>query len=469
MSDGNPISTPAADLGPAAFGEAAAPLTYAPSDRGSRGRRAIEALGRRSASPGNPERLMTDAASLLAEALDLPLACAAELSADESTLRIRLQPSGEGSREAPSKPWETTAAADGSLASYALASAQTVAVSDILAESRFDDRQLARRRVRAALAVPLLLEDRRFGVLLAADTDRRDLGDGDVLLAETIGHVVAATLARWHAERRLEQQRRLSSAVLETLDAVVLTLDAQWRILDANPACRRLTGLGHEELTNRRLWDLFAEADQAEMLRKVLKGGDLDAAPVRSEATLRTNDSNERQIAWSLRKIVPVEGAPSQFIATGIDVTEERAAEERARRAEVAASHARTAAAARAGDAQADSEHVSPFGALPSPINVERRRKPRRSYPYIQRIAPILDGKRPDQNAFQEVQCNDISAGGFSFISDAPPVSDSYVVALGCAPKFTFLTAQVAHVTRVQHEGERRFLVGCNYVGRVVY
>ena len=469
MSDGNFISTPAAELGPAAFGEAAAPLPHATSDRGSRGRRAIEALGRRAASPGDPERLMADAASLLAEALDLPFAGAAELSADESTLRIRLQPSREGPRGALSAPWETTAAANGSLAAYALTSARTVAVNDIGGEPRFDDRQLARRRVRAALAVPLLLEDRRFGVLLAADTSRRDLGDGEMLLAEAIGHVVAATLARWHAERRLEQERRLSRGVLETLDAAVLTLDAQWRILDANPACRRLTGQGDQQVTDLRFWDLFADAGQAEMLRKVLEEADREAASVRSEATLRTNDSNERQIAWSLRKIVPVEGAPCQFLATGIDVTEQRAAEQRARRAEVTAENARTAAAARPRGAEAGSEQVRPFGALPSPINVERRRKPRRSYPYIQRIAPILDGKRPDLDAFQEIQCNDISAGGFSFISDAPPVSDSYVVSLGCPPKFTFLTAQVAHVTRVRHEGERRFLVGCNYVGRVVY
>jgi len=32
-----------------------------------------------------------------------------------------------------------------------------------------------------------------------------------------------------------------------------------------------------------------------------------------------------------------------------------------------------------------------------------------------------------------------------------------------------FLAAQIAHVTRIEHDGRRRFLVGCNYVGRVVY
>jgi len=472
MQHGNPIAISHAERGLLPVGEAAVPPSPVAGDRACRHRRALAVLGGRAASPGSPERLMADAAALLAEALDMPLAAAVEIPSDQESLRLRLQPSGEHSPGGPSKTWETSTRANSSLGAYALALGQTVAVTDLASESRFDDTPLRRFGVRAALAIPLMLDGRRLGALAAAAEGPREFREEDLLLAETMGHLVAATLARWHTERCLEEERHLSTGVLETLDAMVLTLDSQWRVLRANPACRRITGRGQEALSGRNFWELFGDADQAELLREFLEEAERDAGPIGSEAALRTDESQDRKIAWSFRKIAPVEGGPCHYVAAGIDVTEQRAAEERARRAEAAAPNAegRSNAARKAPGADGGGEQQpGPFAVLPGPINIERRRKPRRSYPYSQRIAPILDGKRPDLSDFSEIQCNDIAAGGFSFISDSPPVSDCYVVALGCPPKFTFLTAQIAHVTRVQHEGQRRFLIGCNYAGRVAY
>jgi PAS domain-containing protein len=479
MPDVNPISLPCTAPDPLPLGHAEPPVPR-DSDNGTpRRRRAIEALSRRVVPTGEPERLMNDAAALLAEALDLPLAGTAGLSPDGGTLRIRVQPSGEP----PSEPWETPATAEGALAAHALATGRSVVVPDLEKDPRFEDWLLGCCKARAALAVPLVLEERRFGVLLAADRRPRELRDDDVLWAESIAQVVSATLARWTAERHLEQQRRLAGNLLETLESLVFALDAQWRIVECNRACRRVMEREWDELAGRCFWDLFADAEQADLFRQVVEEGDPELAPFGSEAAMLTGVSGERQIVWSIREVSPVEDEPCRFIATGIDVTEQRAAEERARRAEVAAGNPRIPPAPAAGGTAQPAHaagspstasgsgpaEIGPFGVLPDSANFERRRKPRRSFPYCQRIAPILDGKRPDLSEFQEILCNDISAGGFSFVSDASPASESYVVALGSPPKFTFLTARVAHVTPVKHEGRRRYLIGCHYVGRVVY
>ena len=75
----------------------------------------------------------------------------------------------------------------------------------------------------------------------------------------------------------------------------------------------------------------------------------------------------------------------------------------------------------------------------------------------------------PGPDEFFAVTCNDIGAGGFSFLTHRPLPSDGVVVALGNPPKLTYLTAKVVHVNRVEYQGRWVFLVGCTYTGRMQY
>lgn len=115
------------------------------------------------------------------------------------------------------------------------------------------------------------------------------------------------------------------------------------------------------------------------------------------------------------------------------------------------------------------------IGGLPMPegpaeaILTERRRCPRRSYPYYQRVAPIIGSRLPHPSEFVRVCCNDIAAGGFSFLASQPPPSHSLIVALGNQYSVTYVTAQVVHVTRVRRNGKYTYLVGCVYTGRARY
>ena len=178
------------------------------------------------------------------------------------------------------------------------------------------------------------------------------------------------------------------------------------------------------------------------------------------------------------------DGATELILLTGIDVTEQREAERRAETAEQAVENARretTDSAARDADEQGNPTHDrnrpthdsaasdpfqrAPVGGIPS----ERRNRPRRSYPYHQQVAAVVDGELPGREDFSTIECNDIGAGGFSYISSSPPRSESLVVALGTPPMLTYLVAQVAHVTRVEDDDQRKYLIGCNYIGRADY
>jgi PAS domain S-box-containing protein len=431
---------------------------------------AVEALGRFAARPGSAATLIDDAAALLAEALDMPLAISAELSPDGRSFHLRLRHCGSLLPDPVSDGGEIASKADLSPAGRALRSGEVVFVDALQDASQLSAGVFRAQKATSALAVPLQLGEDRFGALIAADPRRRDVPQQQRLFAETIGHLASVTLAQWRTERELEAQQERISGLLDTLDSLVFTLDADWRILEANPACRRIIGYEPDEIRSCSLWELFATGEEADILQKFLEELDPENSPLGSESVLRTKSDERRHVAWSFRKLPADAAGPARCFATAVDVTEQREAEDRARRAETAAEAAKAERAQGATNGLAvGSPSESPFGVLPTPINIERRRKPRRSYPYSQRIAPVIDGRRPDPSAFLEIECNDIAAGGFSYICDQPPASDTCVVALGCPPKETFLTAQIAHVTRVEHDGHRRFLVGCNYVGRVNY
>jgi len=416
---------------------------------------ALVAMGRRAIAPPEASILMQDAAELLAEILNTEASGAVEVLPEADRLQVRLSFAKSGKADAPEKVHRIGTAATDSLAGYALQVAQPVVVEDLPHEKQFEDMVLRELKIKSGLAVPLSLHDRSFGVLMALSRRQRRFDDEDLLFVETIAHLVAVTIARQWAEKSLAKERRRAAEVLQTVDALVITLNPRWQVVDLNPCCRRATGFSLEEIKNREFWNVFPAAEEAEKLKRRLQGGLAGSAPVKHEGTLLTKHGQRRWVAWSCHSITADDGSVESILVTGLDLTERREAENRAARAEQATNDARQGVS-------------GALNRLPSPA-AERRTRPRRSYPYRQKIAPIIEGNLPELDKFRGIQCNDIAAGGFSFVCKTPPASDTLVVELGAPPKFSYLIAQVAHVTRVEKDGQRQFVVGCNYVGRADY
>ena len=93
----------------------------------------------------------------------------------------------------------------------------------------------------------------------------------------------------------------------------------------------------------------------------------------------------------------------------------------------------------------------------------------RAAYLHRQRIALIRDEDLPPLSSFFEVRCRDISQGGFSFDSPVYPNEPALVVALGTAPPYNYVVAQIMHVTPAVTEGQKSFIVGCKFTERVAY
>jgi len=100
-------------------------------------------------------------------------------------------------------------------------------------------------------------------------------------------------------------------------------------------------------------------------------------------------------------------------------------------------------------------------------IRAERRTRPRRDFPWTQRVAPYAGDKLPPPEAFQEVLCRDITSAGFSFWLPEQPTFGFVIVALGLGDEPKYLAARVIHTTQTRRGGQSIFLVGCQFVRRV--
>lgn len=455
---------------------------------------AVVAMGRRAVAAPDLGILMQDAATLIADLLGAEHSCVAELASDGSRIVHTLTLRQPGAPKPSVFLRESDVDGVDSLAAYALNVAHPVTTEELSEETRFSDPFLQKHRIRSAIAAPLQFQQRAFGALLALSSEFRQFDAEDLLFVETVAHLITTTASRVYTERILAAERRLSHEVVQTVGAMVVVLDGQGRIVRINRACKEITGFSYEDVEGRPIWDVFPLPEDADLFRSIFKKLERGVSPIEYESRLLTKQSERRHVRWSYSALSGPDGSVESVVATGIDVTAELRAGERAAKAEQTTKTTQSAAGQTADSAPVEMAEEAPdeavdaarppaetpetpprarraaaSAAFPVPINRDRRRRQRLAYPYRQRIAPIIDGRLPAKSEFAEMQCNDIAPGGFSFVSTRPPESEMLVVALGTPPNLTYLTAQVAHVTRTQRGREHVYLVGCSYVGRVAY
>lgn len=98
------------------------------------------------------------------------------------------------------------------------------------------------------MILPLLVEEEAVGGLSLSATTQRAFATAEVELAWRVIHQVAGALTR---ARLIENQRRLSAAVEQTDDSVVIS-DAEGMIIYVNPAYERTSGYDRAEVIGRQ-------------------------------------------------------------------------------------------------------------------------------------------------------------------------------------------------------------------------
>ena len=152
---------------------------------------------------------------------------------------------------------------------------------------------------------------------------------------ELIGHVgtVEDVTERRQAEAALRQERDFAEGLIATAQAVVLVLDREGRIVRVNPFLERVTGFRPDEVRGLDWFTTFVpprdRARARDAFLRVLAGSE------GSQFThpIVTRDGGERELKWAHRGLKGVGDLPC-VIGIGLDITNLKAAQQRALQAE---------------------------------------------------------------------------------------------------------------------------------------
>ena len=150
---------------------------------------------------------------------------------------------------------------------------------------------------------------------------------------------------RVQTEDALRAERNFSTAVFDSTPAYVIVHDSSGRIVRFNNAVAAATGYGLQELQDQFTWDtLMGTLEEKQAVRQRYAQLDhltCEEALARfgnaSERIWRTKDGRLRTIAWNLAYLPDEQGRVAYQVASGLDITESRAAAAALRAAETSA------------------------------------------------------------------------------------------------------------------------------------
>jgi PAS domain S-box-containing protein len=128
--------------------------------------------------------------------------------------------------------------------------------------------------------------------------------------------------------RELAEERNFASAILDTTSALVTVLDRHGRIVRFNRACERTTGYASDDVQSKHVWDFLVPPEEVKSVKAVFEELLTDQVPNRHENHWTMKNGNRRLIAWANSVLLDGQDSVEYVVATGIDVTERRQAEE---------------------------------------------------------------------------------------------------------------------------------------------
>lgn len=133
------------------------------------------------------------------------------------------------------------------------------------------------------------------------------------------------------AEQALREQRDLSDAILDSSESLIILLDREGVVRRANRACERLMGDAAHTLVGRRFDERFADPADQPLARILLQRVGEGRAPSPTELRTRRADGSQARVSWSFSALREPAGRISRVVASGLDLTERAASEERSR------------------------------------------------------------------------------------------------------------------------------------------
>ena len=188
-------------------------------------------------------------------------------------------------------------------------------------------------------ALPMLVPDARpIGMALWGCAALLVAGAGMVAcardqLARQLGAVEEegrrTTARNKEMAEELRRERDFTATVLDTAGALVMVFDRTGRIIRFNDECERLTGYREGDMFGRPVWHVLEPPDGRIMqsAMEALDGGRVRVRPdasQRAEVAWRGQGGERHNIAFTITVLLNRLGEIDYYVATGVDVTEQR-------------------------------------------------------------------------------------------------------------------------------------------------
>ncbi len=130
------------------------------------------------------------------------------------------------------------------------------------------------------------------------------------------------------AQDEIRRERDFSSAVIDTVGALVVVLDPEGRVVRFNHTCERVTGYTSPEILGKAIWEILLTPEEKTQVRAVFEHLRAGEFPNEYENDWVSKDGSHRRIAWTNTALLNEQGEVNYIIATGIDITDRRQAEQ---------------------------------------------------------------------------------------------------------------------------------------------
>jgi PAS domain S-box-containing protein len=126
----------------------------------------------------------------------------------------------------------------------------------------------------------------------------------------------------------LRMERDFVTTVLHTAGSLVVILDSNGCILRFNRFCEQLTGYTFDQVKGRKTWELFLPPHQVETAITHFEQVRRSTCMIECENTWVSKEGQQRLIAWCNTPLMGTGTVAEYVIATGMEITERRKAEE---------------------------------------------------------------------------------------------------------------------------------------------
>ncbi|MDP2109744.1 MAG: CheR family methyltransferase [Thiobacillus sp.] len=186
-----------------------------------------------------------------------------------------------------------------------------------------DDAQWFLRRI-----TPYRTADNRISGVVLSLTDITQIKRAELELRNMTTHLAQRVSEN---SAQLQHERNFVDAILNTVGALILVIDTEERVVRFNTACNTTTGHDFAEFMGTTKWQSLIPADEQDGMRRVndrLRSGE---DHIQHENHWLHRDGSMHLISWCNSVLRDEAGRVQYLIGTGIDITEQRRAEYRAR------------------------------------------------------------------------------------------------------------------------------------------